>query len=155
VIVTMIDRRKLMSAALPGLALLALRPCDARAAETPAAEKEPTPEERMQRRFPQPVRVDFLIGLPVLDWQDSTLGFVKDVVRTPAGKIELVVPYGGWFGRGGRPVAVPIEGVAILARQIAALDMGPEQFKAAPTWTAADGQPIAPTETIKIAITRR
>ncbi|MGD0149980.1 MAG: hypothetical protein ABSB77_15480 [Xanthobacteraceae bacterium] len=42
--------------------------------------------ERMNRRFPQPVRVGDLIGLPVLDDRSSTLGFVSQVVRTPAGR---------------------------------------------------------------------
>ena len=45
-----------------------------------------SPEEKMQRRYPQPVRVGDLIGLPVLDDQDRTLGRVKSVVRTAGGK---------------------------------------------------------------------
>jgi len=53
-----------------------------------------SPEETMARRFPQPVRVGDLIGLPVLDDQDSTIGYIHEVVRTPTGKIQLVVPYG-------------------------------------------------------------
>jgi hypothetical protein len=112
-------------------------------------------EARMQRRFPQPVKVGDLIGLPVLDDGDVTLGHVRQVVRTPQGKIRLIVSYGGWFGWGARPVAVPIEVVAILARQIAALDMPPAEFAAAPTWTAAEDRPIPPDEHIRIAITRR
>src|ERR1700726_3985185 len=52
-------------------------------------------EEAMRRRFPQPVRVGDLIGLPVLDWGDSTIGRVRQVVRTPAGKIALIVGVGG------------------------------------------------------------
>jgi len=127
-------------------------------------EKEPTPEERMRRRYPQPVRVGFLIGLPVLDDDDSTIGYIQQVVRTPNGKIQLIVPYGRWFGWvryggpfnwGRRPVAVPIEVVAILARQLDALEMARDEFDDAPTWTAADGQPIAPDETIQIALGRR
>ena len=121
--------------------------------------KEPTPEERMNSRFPQPVKVGDLIGLPVLDDYDVTIGHVRNVVRTPQGKIELVVTYGGWptgwFDWGARPVPVPIEAVAILGRQIAALDMPPKEFAAARTWSSADGQPIPPNETIRIAITRR
>jgi hypothetical protein len=121
--------------------------------------KEPTPEERMNSRFPQPVRVGDLIGLPVLDDYDVTIGHVRNVVRTPHGKIQLVVTYGGWltgwFGWGARLVPVPIETVAILGRQLAALDMPPKEFAAARTWSATDGQPIPPNETIRIAITRR
>lgn len=129
-----------------------------------AAEKKLTFEEKMNRRFPQPVRVGFLIGLPVLDWRDSTIGFIRQVVRTPEGKIKLIVPYGHWFpwiGYGGvfdwgrRPVAVPIETVAILARQVAALDMPREEFDAAPTFVTSQAAPLAADETIQIAITRR
>ena len=49
-------------------------------------EENLSPEEKMRRRFPQPVRVGDLIGLPVLDWDDSTLGYVRHVVRMPEGK---------------------------------------------------------------------
>ena len=55
---------------------------------------------RMQRRFPQPVRVGDLIGLPVLDDDSRTLGHVRQVVRTPQGKIKLIVAYGGFLGFG-------------------------------------------------------
>ena len=123
-------------------------------------EKEPTPEERMNRRFPQPARVGDLIGLPVLDWRDRTIGYVSQIVRTPAGKIQLIVPYNAWFGWmhlnwGRRPVAVPLETVAILGRQIAALDMPRKDFDAAPTFEAAQAMPLHPDEMIRIAITRR
>jgi hypothetical protein len=114
-----------------------------------------TPEERMRRRFPQPVRVGDLIGLRVLDENDVTLGRVQKVVRTGSGKVLLIVSYGGWFGIGSRDVAVPIEVVAILGRQIAALDMQPSEFAAAPTWMGTDARAIANDEFIKIAITRR
>jgi hypothetical protein len=119
------------------------------------AERELSPEEKMRQRWPQPVKVGDLIGLRVLDWRDSTIGFVHRVVRTPAGKVQLVVNNGYLFGRGGRLVPVPIEVVAILARQIAALDMPREEFDSAPTWTDASGRDIPPGETIRIAITRR
>lgn len=114
-------------------------------------------EARMQRRFPQPVRVGDLIGLPVLDDDDddTTLGRVREVVRDPQGKIKLIVSYSRWWGWGGRPVAVPIEVVGILGRQIAALDMPPAELAAAPTWTRGGDRPIPSGETIRIAITRR
>src|SRR5258707_15085684 len=64
-------------------------------------------EARMQRRFPQPVKVGDLIGLPVLDDGDVTLGRVRQVVRTPQGKIRLIVSYGGWLGWGAPPGAAP------------------------------------------------
>ena len=109
----------------------------------------------MSRRFPQKVRVGDLIGLPMLDDNDVTLGHVERVVRTPEGKIKLIVGYSKWFGWFGRPVAVPIEVVAILGRQIASLDMPPAEYAAAPTWTAGKDVAIPDNDIIRIAITRR
>ena len=149
----------LQSAWLPALAQTP-PPADSKA----AAQRKLSPEEIMARRFPQPVRVGDLIGLPVLDDQDSTIGYVRKVVRTPAGKIQLVVPYGHWFGwvrAGGpfdwdrRPVGVPIETVAILARQLDALEMSREDFDKAPTFEAGQNTVLGPDESIKIALGRR
>jgi hypothetical protein len=114
-----------------------------------------SPEAIMNRRFPQKVKVGDLIGLPMLDDDDVTLGRVQRVVRTPEGKIKLIVDYSKWFGWFGRPVAVPIEAVAILARQIASLDMPPAEYAAAPTWTQGKDVPIPDNEIIRIAVTRR
>jgi hypothetical protein len=121
-------------------------------AKTPA---ELSPEERMQRRYPQPVKVGDLVGLPVLDFDDRTLGYVKSVVRTPAGKIQLIVPYGGFLGWGRRPVAVPIEVVAIAGRQVAALDMPRAAFDAAPAWNDPQSQSLPVNELIRIGLYRR
>ena len=99
--------------------------------------------ERMNRRFPQPVRVGDLIGLPVLDDRSSTLGFVRQVVRTAAGKIKLIVSYSRWFGWFGRPVAVPIEAVGIEGRQLASLDMSRSEYAVAPTWQGQDANGAA------------
>ncbi|HEX3708569.1 MAG TPA: hypothetical protein VHV56_01640 [Pseudolabrys sp.] len=119
-----------------------------------------TPEQKMQDRFPQPVRVGDLLGLPVLDYNDSTIGYVHEVVRSPQGKIFLIVPYSAHFGWartewGKRPVAVPIEVVAILARQLDALDMSRDDFDKAPTWKPSQGQRIPSDEKTLIALARR
>ncbi len=124
-------------------------------AATDDDEENLSPEEKMRRRFPQPVRVGDLIGLPLLDWDDSTLGYVRHVVRTPEGKIQLSVNQGRLFGWGGRLVQVPIEAVAILARQLDLLDISVEKFRAAPAWSAASTQPIPSDDMIRIAISRR
>jgi len=122
------------------------------AAALPA--KSETPEERMSRRFPQKVRVGDLIGLPVLDNDQETLGQVQEVVRSPAGKIRLIVSYSRWLGWFGRPVAVPIEVVAIAGRQIDSLDMPRQEYEKSPTWSSGTDQPISQNEIIRIAITR-
>lgn len=110
--------------------------------------------ERMRRRFPQPVRVGDLIGLPVLDNNARTLGYVREVVRTPQNKVELIVSYGGVFGWGARPVAVPIEVVGIEGRQLASLDMPPGEYATAPTWRAAGDTVVPHGDTISIALAR-
>ena len=114
-----------------------------------------SPEARMNRRFPQKVRVGDLIGLAVIDDDDVTLGRVRRVVRTAEGKIRLIVSYSRWFGLFGRPVAVPIEVVAWLGGQIASIDMPPPEYAAAPTWSEGAEQPIPENEIIRIALTRR
>jgi hypothetical protein len=149
---------------LQGVWLPALAQTPPPATPKVAEQRKLSPEEAMARRFPQPVRVGDLIGLPVLDDQDSTIGYIHEVVRTPTGKIQLVVPYGHWFGwlrAGGpfdwnrRPVGVPIETVAILGRQVDALDMSRDEFDKAPTYEAGRNSALGPDEIIKIALGRR
>ncbi len=119
-------------------------------------DKKPMPmNERMLRRFPQPVRVGDLIGLPVLDDGARTLGHVRQVVRTKEDRIELIVSYGGFLGWGARSVAVPIEVVGIQGRELASLDMPPSEYATAPTWHDAGSQALPDDATIKIALSRR
>jgi hypothetical protein len=110
--------------------------------------------ERYLRRFPQPVRVGDLIGLPVLDLNASTLGYIRQVVRTPQDKIELIVSYSRWWGWFGRLVGVPLEMVGIEGRQLVSLDMPLREYAAAPTWQNDDAQPLRADAMIKIALAR-
>jgi hypothetical protein len=129
--------------------------------EKPATESAPketaplSPEQKMEKRFPQPARAGDLIGLPLLDYDDRTIGRVKFVVRSQAGKLQLIVAQGGFLGWGQRLVAVPIEVVAIAARQIAALDMTREEIGAAPAWNATLTTPVGPDDVIRIALYKR
>ena len=122
------------------------------------AGRGPTPAtERMIRRFPQPVRVGYLAGLPVLTDSASTLGYVQKVVRTSEGKTELIVAYNKWFGWFGwltRPVAVPIETVGISGRHLVSLDMPSSEYATAPTWQSGSA-PVLPADlTIQIALAK-
>jgi hypothetical protein len=143
----------LHAASVDGATVLAQAFAPAQPAATPV--QDDSPEAKMNRRFPQKARVGDLIGLPMLDGDDVTLGHVQKVVRTPQGKIKLIVSYSRWFGWFGRPVAVPIEVVAILARQIASLDMQPPEYEAAPTWSPGPDVALPDNEIIRIALTRR
>ena len=124
------------------------------------SEQEPTLDQKFRKRFPQPVTIGDLIGLPVLDGDDSTIGYVRNVVRRSDGEIDLIVPYSAWFGWlraewGKRPVAVPIKSVALLAKQINALEFTRDDFDDAPAWTSSDGSPIGLHEKTLIALGRR
>ena len=109
---------------------------------------------RMLKRFPQPVRVGDLIGLAVLNDNASTLGHVRQVVRTPQGNVELIVSYSRFWGWFGRPVAVPIEVVGIEGRQLVSLDMDSSEYANAPTWHAEDTTSLPNDATIPIALAR-
>jgi hypothetical protein len=125
----------------------------------PAKEEQQSPEETMRRRWPHPARVRDLIGLPLLDWRDNTLGYVQRVVRSRDGKIQFIVRYGGWFGWIGwwqRPIAVPIEVIALLGPHVTLVDIGPEDLRDAPTWQPSDGSTeILGDDVIRVALTRR
>jgi hypothetical protein len=112
-------------------------------------------EDRMKRRFPQTVRVGDLIGLPVLDDGERTLGYVRQVVRTQD-KIKLIVGYSRWFGWLGwnaRPVAVPVEALGIFGRNIASLDMPRNDYVTAPTW-GGGGTALSNDDNIRIALAK-
>jgi hypothetical protein len=47
-------------------------------------------EAKWARRFPQKVKVGDLLGLPVLDDDNSTLGHVQQVVRSPEGRMGVI-----------------------------------------------------------------
>jgi hypothetical protein len=126
---------------------------------TPAPVAPPTvpddsPEAKMARRFPQKVRVGFLVGMTLIEYDRRALGQVKQVVRTPEGKIELIVLTSRRFGWSRRLVAVPIEVIGILGQQVKVLDISADQFGALPTWTNTQDSNIADDQTILIALTK-
>jgi hypothetical protein len=110
--------------------------------------------ERYLRRLPQPARVGDLIDLPVLDLNSKTLGYVRHVVRTPAGEIKFIVSYSRWWGWFGRPVAVPLEVLGIEGRHLVSLDMSPSEYDAAPAWRDTEGTPLPVDATVLVALSR-
>ncbi len=119
-----------------------------------------TPEQKMQKRFPQTVRIGALIGLPLLDENDSTIGYVRQVVRDKDGKVSLIVPYRPWFGWAGVPwgqrdVAVPIENAVILARQLNTVDLSRDDLNELDTFSSEDGMPLSENENTLIGLGRR
>jgi hypothetical protein len=126
-----------------------------------AMDQAQTPEQKMQARFPQPVRVGELIGQPLLDGEHSTIGYVRQVVRTPAGKIQLIISYRPWASWAQfltsydvRDVAVPIEFVGSMGPALSSIDMEHGSYNGAPTWTPGKDQVIPANDVIQIAIAR-
>lgn len=124
------------------------------------AEEQPPPEltaeQKMAKRFPQPVRVGDLVGRPIVNDSTATIGRVRSVVQGPDGKIRLITRYGGVLGVGSRLVAVPVEFVTLLGHLVAATDMDRVAFETAPSWYGSDDErTLAADESIRVGLSRR
>ena len=124
----------------------------------PAASNEAA---RAERRFPQPVRVGDLIRRQVLRpvEQQDVLGRVAAVARRPDGAILVVVDIagpslGGALSLGVRPVAVPVEAMALLGEYMALIDLTPGQLRALPTFDPAGTAPVPLDDTIRVGLVR-
>ena len=137
------------------------RPQQTAARPTIKSEKKLTPEEKMARRFPQPVRVGYLIGLPVLDWQrlDDRLhpagrshpGRQDSADRALhrwfgwVGTVRL-----GWTAGGARWRCRSKPWRFWRGRWPRSICRG-EEFDAAPTFMPSQATPVSADETIRIA----
>lgn len=111
--------------------------------------------DRAAKRFPQPVRVGDLIGRQVLEPTEAqhVLGRVAAIVRRPDGSMIMIVRFGGVLGIGTRPIAVPVEAIALLGEYVAIIDFTPEQLSGFPTAVEA-GPPLAPNDVIRVGLAK-
>jgi hypothetical protein len=117
-------------------------------------------DERMKRRYPQPIRVGALIGARLSDNDSRTIGTIRHVVRTAQGQIDVVVDCCGWFGFGSHAVVVPIAVLGVFGREVASLDWARNAYMNAPAWQSSQWQTsggvvLADGDTIRIALARR
>lgn len=125
-----------------------------------APEQRPLPAstlaERAARRFPQPVRVGDLIDRQVLQPTPAqhVLGRVAAINRNETGGIEMVVRFGGFLGWGARPIAVPVEAVALLGEHVVVMDFTPEQLRDFPTLASGREATLPLDETIRMGLTK-
>jgi hypothetical protein len=129
--------------------------CGAAIAQTSApAPGAPSLAERAARRFPQPVVVGDLIGHDVLEPTEAqhVLGRVKSVVRRKDGSLDMIITTGGVLGIGARPVAVPIDAMALLGEFVAVMEFSPEQLQAFRTDDGGSDFAILLHETIRVGI---
>ncbi len=106
------------------------------------------------RRHPQPVRVGDLLHRRVLQPLESrpVLGRVIEVVRLDDGSKRIIIRYGSWLGFGGRPIAVPVDAMALLGDELEVLDLTPEQLNGLPTYRGADGTVLPEDDVIRMGL---
>ncbi|WP_200845189.1 hypothetical protein [Roseomonas sp. 18066] len=112
--------------------------------------------EAAARRFPQPVRVGDLLRRPVLQPLESqpSLGRVRAVVRRADGTLQVVIDYGGILGFFTRPIAVPVEGLALLGEYMVCVEFTPGQLDAFPDFVAGSAAALPPAEVIRVALVK-
>ena len=107
-------------------------------------------------RFPQPISVGWLIGRTVLQPIESqpVLGHVRGVRMTGDGQTQVIVNYGGIFGFGARPIAVPLTSVVLLGQYVEIIDLTHDQLSKLPTYEEKTGTALPGATVIKVGLAR-
>ena len=118
--------------------------------------KPETLAEKAADRFPQPVVVGTLIHHAVLQPLESQpiLGHVKQIVRAADGTIKVVVDYGGFFGFGARPIAVPVDAMVVSGQFMEIVEFTPDQLDKFPTYKDGTDTPLAPDATVRVPLAK-
>jgi hypothetical protein len=108
------------------------------------------------KRFPQPVRVGDLLNRSVLEPVESrpVLGHVRAVVKQPDGTIAVVMDYGGLLGFFSRPIAIPVNAMALLGKDVEVIDYEPEQLQKFPTFNPAGTKPLPPDTVLRVGLAK-
>jgi len=107
-------------------------------------------------RFPQPVRVRDLLHRTVLQPVESqtVLGEVTQLVRDPAGTIDVVLAYGGFLGIGRRPIAVPLDATVLLGADMEIVAYTPQQLRRLPTFSETGSTPVPPDTVVRVGLAK-
>lgn len=107
-------------------------------------------------RFPQPVRVGDLLGRQVLRPVESqdVLGYVRGLVRDHDNQIMVVVEFGGFFGFGARPIAVPVDAMVLLGQDMEIVAYTPDQLRQFPTFSDSSSTEVASDTIIKVGLAK-
>ena len=118
--------------------------------------KPETLAEKAADRFPQPVVVGTLIKHDVLQPLESQpiLGHVEKVVRASDGTIDVVVDYGGIFGFGARPIAVPVDAMVLSGQFMEIVEFTPDQLDKFPTYKDGADTPLASDASIRVPLAK-
>ena len=118
--------------------------------------KPETLAEKAADRFPQPVVVGTLIHHDVLQPLESqpVLGHVEKIVRASDGTIDVIVAYGGVFGYGARPIAVPVDAMAVSGQFMEILEFTPDQLETFPTYRDGADTALASDAIIRVPLAK-
>ena len=106
--------------------------------------------------FPQPVRVGDLVGREALRPVESqdVLGRVRRVVRDRSGQIMVVIDFGGFFGFGSRPIAVPVDAMVLLGQDMEIVGFTPKQLQQFPTFSPSGTTDVPDDAIIKVGLAK-
>ena len=113
-----------------------------------------TLEQRYEARYPQDVRVSDLVGKPLLEGDNSSIGRIESVAKTADGRFLLIVPYGGFLGFGQHRVAVRLEAVASIGTALISVEQDRRAYDASPPWRHGSETILHADDPMRVAITR-
>ena len=119
-------------------------------------DKPETLAEKAADRFPQPVVVRTLIHHAVLQPLESQpiLGHVEKIVQAPDKTIYVIVDYGGFFGFGARPIAVPLDAMVVSGQYMDIVEFTPGQLDKFPTYRDGGDTPLALDASIRVPLAK-
>jgi hypothetical protein len=107
-------------------------------------------------RFPQPVRVGDLLHRLVLRPVESQdiLGRVRSVVRNSQAEVMVVMNFGGFYGYGGRLIAVPIDAMVLLGQDMEVVAYTPKQLASLPTFVPAGAIAVSNDAVLRVGLAK-
>ena len=107
-------------------------------------------------RFPQPVRTGDLLHRLILQPVESqtVLGRVRAVVRNTDGEVLVVMNFGGFYGYGGRLIAVPIDAMVLLGTAMEVVAYSPRQLAAFPTFNPIGTVPVPDQTVLEVGLAK-
>jgi hypothetical protein len=113
-------------------------------------------EQSNAMRFPQPVRTGDLLHRLIQQPVESQtiLGRVHAVVRNNAGEVFIIMNIGGFYGYGGRLIAVPIDAMVLLGDAMEVVAFTPAQLAAFPTFNPAGTVPVSDDTILEVGLAK-
>lgn len=107
-------------------------------------------------RFPQPVRAGDLPGRLILQPVESQviLGRVRALVRDADGNVVVVMNFGGFYGYGGRLIAVPIDAMVLLGEDMEVVAYTPKQLSGFANFSATGTSTVSNNTILKVGLAK-